>query len=50
LALFLIPLHKQEASLGFEKNTRALLISYKGQLIAERYSEGFTYKTPQHGW
>jgi len=30
--------------------TRAVVIIYKGQLIAERYAEGFTAKTKLAGW
>lgn len=31
-------------------NTRAILVVYNGSLIAEKYAEGFTDKTPQMGW
>lgn len=32
------------------RNTRALLVAYDGQLIAERYAEGFDAATPLPGW
>jgi CubicO group peptidase (beta-lactamase class C family) len=31
------------------QNTRAVLVSYRGKLIAERYAEGFDGDTPQRG-
>jgi CubicO group peptidase (beta-lactamase class C family) len=31
------------------QNTRALLVSYRGELIAERYADGFDGDTPQRG-
>lgn len=31
------------------QNTRAVLVSYRGKLIAERYGEGFDGDTPQRG-
>lgn len=31
------------------QNTRAVLVSYKGKLIAERYADGFDGDTPQRG-
>ena len=30
--------------------TAAFVVSYKGQLIAERYADGITYKTPLESW
>lgn len=33
-----------------EKRTRALLVVYKGHLIAEKYGEGITKETPLIGW
>lgn len=33
-----------------EKRTRALLVLYKGQLIAEKYGSGITKETPLIGW
>ncbi len=30
--------------------TRALLVLYDGDPVAERYGPGFTAQTPQHGW
>ncbi len=32
------------------KETRAVLVVYKGEIIAERYADGFTKSTPQLGW
>ncbi len=32
------------------RRTRAVIVLYKGQLIAERYAEGFTRDTPLIGW
>ena len=32
------------------KNTRAMVIFHKDQLIAERYAEGFDATTPQNSW
>ena len=32
------------------KRTRSVVVVYKGRIIAERYSPGFTKDTPQHGW
>lgn len=31
-------------------NTRAIMVVHNGQLIAERYADGYTYNTPQVGW
>lgn len=31
-------------------NTRALLVVYNGNIIAEKYAEGFSATTPQMGW
>lgn len=31
-------------------NTRAILVVYRGHLIAERYADGFSFNTPQVGW
>ena len=33
-----------------EQNTRALVVVYRGKIIGERYSEGFTKDTPQISW
>ncbi|GHD35570.1 serine hydrolase domain-containing protein [Halioglobus pacificus] len=35
---------------GDGRNTLAVLVSYQGQVIAERYSEPVTDQTPLHGW
>lgn len=32
------------------KNTRAVVVVYKGKIIAEKYAEGFDPYTPQIGW
>ena len=32
------------------RDTRALLVVHRGSIIAERYGDGFTADTPQHGW
>ncbi|MEL7003296.1 MAG: serine hydrolase, partial [Bacteroidota bacterium] len=32
------------------KNTRAVLVIQNGQILAEKYSEGFNQDTPQIGW
>ncbi len=32
------------------KKTRAVVVVYKGQVIAEKYGEGFDKNTPQLGW
>jgi CubicO group peptidase (beta-lactamase class C family) len=32
------------------QNTRALVVAYRGQVIAERYAPGFTGHTPQISW
>ncbi len=34
----------------FYRNTKAVLVIYRGQLIAEAYSEGVTASTPLHSW
>lgn len=34
----------------FQKNTRSLVVLYKGQLIAENYAKGFDKNTPFLGW
>ena len=31
-------------------NTRALVVAYRGKIIGERYTEGFSRATPQIGW
>lgn len=33
-----------------KKNSRAVLVVYKNQLVLEKYAEGFDFKTPQLGW
>ncbi|MFV1988323.1 MAG: serine hydrolase domain-containing protein [Gemmatimonadota bacterium] len=33
-----------------EHNTRALLVVYRGKILAERYAGGFTKNTPQISW
>ena len=33
-----------------DRGTRALIVVYKGQIIAERYAPGFTQQTPLLGW
>ena len=40
----------EETNLENPKNTRTVLVVYKGQLVAERYSAGFDANTPQLGW
>jgi CubicO group peptidase (beta-lactamase class C family) len=32
------------------RRTRAVIVVYRGQLVAERYAEGFSRKTRMHGW
>ncbi len=39
-----------EANASFPHRTRAVVIVYKGKLIAERYAPGFTKDTPLIGW
>ncbi len=39
-----------ETDLKHPKRTRAVVVVYKGRIIAERYGPGFTKDTPQHGW
>lgn len=34
----------------FKINTRAVVVIYKGELIAEKYAKGFDQNTPQIGW
>lgn len=33
-----------------DQNTRALVVAYKGKIIAERFAPGFTENTPQISW
>lgn len=33
-----------------EHNTRALVVVYRGKILAERYADGFTRNTPQISW
>ncbi|HWU39796.1 MAG TPA: serine hydrolase, partial [Candidatus Acidoferrum sp.] len=35
---------------GNPRRTRAVIVLYDGRIIAERYADGFTRQTPQHGW
>lgn len=35
---------------AYEKRTRAILVVYKGHLIAEQYGKGITKETPLIGW
>ena len=37
-------------AMKIEKNTRAVVIFYRDQLIAERYAQGFDATTPQNSW
>jgi len=41
-----------DTATGYEarQNTRAIVIFYKGQLIAERYAEGFAPQMPLNSW
>lgn len=33
-----------------DKKTRAILVVYKGQIVAEKYANGFTANSRMHGW
>lgn len=39
-----------EENHGRRKNTRAIVVAYKGELIAERYKPGFNPQMPMLGW
>lgn len=39
-----------EPSPAIPRRTRAVVVAYKGRLVAERYAEGFTKDTPLIGW
>ncbi|TFG97364.1 MAG: class C beta-lactamase-related serine hydrolase [Calditrichales bacterium] len=40
----------EEPQNGYQRMTRALLVIYRGQLIAERYAAGFNQDMPLLGW
>ena len=39
-----------DANPEFPANTRAVVVCYRGKIVAEKYAEGFSASTPMLGW
>ncbi len=39
-----------EPRTDMQRNTRAIMVYYKGAIVADQFSDGFTAQTPQLGW